>query len=63
MIEEDIYIRWIFNKNGCGSQSYEAICPWFIADGSAAEKWNGSFHDAACCAHLEDEKRNELRIE
>ncbi|WP_082067218.1 CbrC family protein [Paenibacillus terrae] len=31
-----------------------------IADGSAAEKWNGSFHDTACCAHLEDEKRNEL---
>ncbi|MFK4300640.1 uncharacterized protein CbrC (UPF0167 family) [Paenibacillus sp. RC254] len=27
-----MHIRWIFNKNGCGSQSYEAICPWCIAE-------------------------------
>ncbi|WP_420873668.1 CbrC family protein [Paenibacillus terrae] len=27
------------------------MCPWCIADGSAAEKWNGSFHDARV-AHI-----------
>lgn len=40
--------------------SYEAICPWCIANGSAASMLQGTFHDPACCAQLEEPKLDEL---
>lgn len=34
-------------------ESVSEICPWCIADGSAAKKYNGEFQDAALCEEIE----------
>ncbi|MCM2603281.1 CbrC family protein [Rossellomorea marisflavi] len=36
-------------------EDVEGICPWCIADGSAAEKYEGSFQDDASCEEVEKE--------
>ena len=39
----------------------ECLCPWCIADGSAAAKFNGEFQDCASIDHVSDpEKVKEL---
>ena len=34
----------------------EGICPWCIKDGSAAEKYDGEFHDSASCDTVDKEE-------
>ncbi|MGE6629738.1 CbrC family protein [Bacillus sp. NPDC077027] len=42
-------------------EDVEGLCPWCIADGSAAKKYNGEFQDAASCDQVDhDESMNEL---
>jgi uncharacterized protein CbrC (UPF0167 family) len=37
-------------------EEVEGICPWCIADGSAATKFNGEFQDAASCETVNQEE-------
>jgi uncharacterized protein len=38
-------------------EEIEGICPWCIADGSAAEKFDAEFQDAASCEPVSDPDR------
>ncbi|RAS74433.1 CbrC family protein [Priestia endophytica] len=37
-------------------EDVEGICPWCIADGSAAKKYDGEFQDEGCCEDVEEER-------
>jgi uncharacterized protein CbrC (UPF0167 family) len=37
-------------------EEVEGICPWCIKDGSAAQKYNGEFQDAASCDSVDKEE-------
>lgn len=43
-------------------EEVEGICPWCIADGSAAKKYDGEFQDAASCEEVSDNKMMEELI-
>jgi uncharacterized protein CbrC (UPF0167 family) len=41
--------EYVYTGPFYSTEDVEGICPWCIADGSAAKKYSGEFQDVACC--------------
>ena len=53
--------NYVYEGSFFSEEEVRGICPWCIADGSAAKKYNGEFQDVASCDEVDEEEYlNEL---
>ncbi|KAA0543115.1 CbrC family protein [Bacillus sp. BGMRC 2118] len=48
--------EYVYQGPFYSEEEVEGICPWCIADGTAAKKYDGEFQDPASCDEVDDEK-------
>ena len=45
---------YVYESPFYSTEDVECLCPWCIADGSAAKKFDGEFQDAYSCEEIDD---------